>query len=561
MSERKKTRKRSKIKRWLRSWVFTPLGNVRIKLINKVERKGRSISDCELNQIVSGALTDRYPSRFFRDRNDHTSIPVRRSLLENEFDISLVDLVEPISDQSGNPQQRSSRLDLGVGNDPLVNGGELAVPTAQPKSHDTRGSWRGDERSVLRIMNPDVSELSSEDEKAEESGAISVIEVDRNVYELSALGSMSPDLPTELSGEEKQSGQSRPILVESDFHMANPLVIAELAPQLPDLYFIHQPDPPLCCLITSALQDSSSPVLFESGVCSGEHSSHGPKPVIQRPLSDMSIKRANPQMNTMEFLIRQTQRKRNAIVKNRYISPFVPLQPRPLRVRKSCDITPTNTQNDVLSPIPAETSRDVTAPVQRPPYSLRRKIQHGPLPPLPRSSHSSATFSSSGPAKPSSQLPGISSTTPQDGTVLSTAIHIIAAVATAHNLESLRCHTHLPPENQPTSHLAWIVYQLRSGLAHSAGTVRPVRSGVISPPVVVGPRLRPRALDRVSASFSDAAPDSRWAGPEGPRGFYAVSEDGLSLSVETDRNDQSVGSSGLELCLIAGSTAQTRRYR
>ncbi|KGO48857.1 hypothetical protein PEX1_038990 [Penicillium expansum] len=427
MSERKKTRKRSKIKRWLRSWVFTPLGNVRIKLINKVERKRRSISDCELNRIVSGALTDRYPSRFFRDRNDHTSIPVRRSLLENEFDISLVDLVEPIPDQSGNPQQRSSRLDLGVGNDPLVDGGELAVPTAQPKSHDTRGSWRGDERSVLRIMNPDVSELSSEDEKAEESGAISVIEVNRNVYELSALGEMSPDLPTELSGEEKQSRQSCPILVESDFHMANPLVIAELAPQLPDLYFIHQPDPPLCCLIISTLQDSSSPVLFEGGVCSGEHSSHGPKPVIQRPLSDMSIKRANPQMNTMEFLIRQTQRKRNAIVKNRYISPFVPLQPRPLRVRKSCDITPTNTQNDVLSPIPAETSRDVTAP--------------------------------------------------QDGTVLSTAIHIITTVATAHNLESLRCHTHLAPENQPTSHLAWKVYQLHPGLARSAGTVRPVDLG------------------------------------------------------------------------------------
>jgi hypothetical protein len=34
-----------KIKRWLRSWVFTPLGNVKIKLINKVERKRRSIPD------------------------------------------------------------------------------------------------------------------------------------------------------------------------------------------------------------------------------------------------------------------------------------------------------------------------------------------------------------------------------------------------------------------------------------------------------------------------------------------------------------------------------------
>ena len=99
MSEKKKARKRSKIKRWLRSWVFTPLGNVRIKLINKVERQRRSISDCEINQIVPRALTDRCPCRFFRDRNDRGSVPVRKSLLENEFE-SLVDLVVPMSARS-----------------------------------------------------------------------------------------------------------------------------------------------------------------------------------------------------------------------------------------------------------------------------------------------------------------------------------------------------------------------------------------------------------------------------------------------------------------------------
>jgi hypothetical protein len=45
------------------------------------------------------------------------------------------------------------------------------------------------------------------------------------------------------------------------------------------LYFIHQPDPPLCCLITSALRDSNSSVLFENGICFCEHSSHSTQPI------------------------------------------------------------------------------------------------------------------------------------------------------------------------------------------------------------------------------------------------------------------------------------------
>jgi hypothetical protein len=141
MSE-KKARRRSKIKRWLRSWVFTPLGNVRIKLIDKVDRKRQRISG-ELNQIVSGALTDRYPCRFFGDCNDRGSTPVRRSLLENEFE-SLVDLVVPMSARSESARQQSSRLDLCVANGSVVDGGEPAVATTLPKSpHDAGGSWEG----------------------------------------------------------------------------------------------------------------------------------------------------------------------------------------------------------------------------------------------------------------------------------------------------------------------------------------------------------------------------------------------------------------------------------
>ncbi|EKV10856.1 hypothetical protein PDIG_53440 [Penicillium digitatum PHI26] len=588
MSEQKKVRKRSEIKRWLRSWVFTPLGNVRIKLINRAKRKRRSISNCKLKWIVSEALTDRYPSCFFRDCNDQRSTPVRRSLLENEFDLSVVDLDGPMSEQSESPPHQSFRLDLAVANAPLVDGKDRTVPTAQPTSpHDPRERWQGEERSVLRIMNPDVSGASSEDEKPGGSGLVSVIEDDGNMYELSALGVSSPDLPAELSGEEKLPGQSRSVLAQTDVGMANPLVIEELAPQLPDLYFIYQPDPPLCCLITSALWDSSSPFIFENGICSCAHSSVGTQPLIQEmPPSDIprsSIKRANPRMNTMEFLIRQTQRKRNAIVNNHYIAPFVPLQPRPLRVRKSCDVTPTNTRTDAMSPIPARTPHDGTAPVQHPPYSLRRKIEHGLLPPLPLTSHSSNTSSSPGPANRSSQSPRISSATPASASATPGDITqhpdrppSMCNSCLAGRQRSLHSHPYHrrgdnslqfgnPPLPYPCPRVRTGLPTGIDGLPNSlwAGPqcrhCSTRRYGIVSPLVVVGPR--PRALNRVSASFSATATDSPWAGPVGPRGFYVVSEDDLPILAGTDRVDESIGPSGLEMCLVAGSTAQSRRYR
>ncbi|KAJ5197534.1 hypothetical protein N7449_008013 [Penicillium cf. viridicatum] len=593
MSEKKKARKWSKIKRWLRSWVFTPLGNVKIKLIDKVERKRQSISDCELNQIVSGALTDRYPCRFFRDRNDRGSTPVRRSLLENEFE-ALVDLVVPMSTRSESARQQSSRLDSCVANGSVVDGGEPAVATTKPKPlHDPRGSWRGDEYSVLRIMNPDVSWLNSGDEKSEESGSMSVIEVDGNVYELSALGGKSPDLPAELS-EETQSGKSRSALVvESGVQMASPLVIEELAPQLPDLYFIHQPDPPLCCLITSALRDSNSPVLFENGICFCDHSSHGTQPVISHlPPSDISrssVRRAKPPMNTMKFLIRQTQRRRNTIMNNAYISPYISLQPRPLQIRKPSNATSTNTQNDALFPIPAETSHDATAPVHSPSHSLRCKIQHGPLPPLPTATTStSSTHSSSlGSAGPSSRPPDISSTTPS-ASASASPVDIpqypdrptsMCGGCLAKRHRSLHSHPYHrrgdsspqfgnPPLPYPLSpqeptrlppRVDSLPASLRAGLQCRHCPTR--RSGIVSPPVFVGPRPRAQVLNRVSASFSDSTPDSPWAGPVGPMGFYAASEDELPLSSESHSIDETIDSSGLEMCLIAGSRAQSRRYR
>ena len=523
MAEKKKGRKRSKIKRWLRSWVFTPLGNVKIKLINKVERKRRSIPDWDLKRIVSGALTDRCPCRFFRDRNDR---------------------------QASSPGQR------------------FPLETDYPR--DPRGSWRGNEHCVLRAINPDMSVSSSEDGKSGELGPISVFQVDRNVYELSALGAMSPDLPAESSGEEKQCGQSHSALAESDVGMVN-LPVEELAPQLPALYFIHQPDPPLCCLITSALQDCSSPVLFDNGICSYTHSSYGIEPAVQHtPSSDMprsSINRTQPRMTTAEFLIRQTQRKGNAIANNRYISRFAPLQRQPLITRKECNVT-TNTRNDVLSSIPLETSHAVKTPVQHPPYILRRKMLNGPLPPLPSSTSSSnqATTSStprSSPSPAADDFPQYPDRpTSMCGGCLAGRHRALHSHPYHHGDNSPQFGNHplpYPLSPRELSRLAIDVdglpTSLRSGPQCRHCSNR--RSGHVSPPVLVGPR----ALNLVSSSFPDTSPDSPWAGPVGDNSFYATSAEDLPLVIDPDHIDESVGLSGLEMCLIAGSAARTRRYR
>ena len=79
--------------------------------------------------------------------------------------------------------------------------------------------------------------------------------------------------------------------------------------------------------------------------------------------------------------------------------------------------------------------------------------------------------------------------------------------------------------------------------------------------MLVGPWPRSQVLNRVSASFSDFVPDSPGAGPVGPTGSYAMSEDDMPSHGESSPIDESIDSAGLEMCLIAGSRAQRRRYR
>jgi hypothetical protein len=583
MSERRKTRKRAKVKRWLRSWVFTPLGNVRIRLINKIERKRcRIVPDCELNRIVRGALNDRYPSRFFRDRSDlQVSSPGRRSLISTD-DSSLLDLTLT-STWADSPRHQSPNLDLCVANGPLVNGvGHAEAPTHPNNPGDPRGSWQGDGYSILRITNPDQSVFSNDDEKSENT--ISVFEVHRNTYELSTVRSMSPDLPAELS-EETQSRQLRSAFAAFNAGTANLPVIEDLPPQLPDLYFTQQPDPPLCCLITSALRGSS--VLFENGICSCTQFQQAADPLIQHALSsDMprsSDIRANARKSTAEVHMRHTCTRRNATPNSWHIPSNI--VPRPLIIRKVCKAIRNKTGNDALMSIPEDTTHDdVTPPVHHQPYNLHRKIQDGPLPPLPpatSTSHLPSTSSTpSSAAKPTSQAASIPLITrssalasPSDLQQYPNRPTSMCGGCLAGRNRALHSHPYHRGDNsfqlgnpplpypviprEPTRLLPRsdsLPSSLRSGPQCRHCTTR--RSGVISPQDLVRTRTlnNSRALHRASISFSGTAPNSPWAGPVGHMGFYAASEDGFPLGGgHLDEN--------FEMCLSAGSAARNRRYR
>ncbi|KAJ5365889.1 hypothetical protein N7517_008775 [Penicillium concentricum] len=591
MSERKK-RKWIKVKRWLRSWVFTPLGNVRIKLINKIERKRcRIVPDSEISRIVFDALNDRYPSRFFRHRSDSpVSSPRRRSVFSDKDNKMLDDWI--MSPPAESPRQQSSKLDMDAANGSLLDRVALAEAT-KPRYPDPRGSWPGDGHSVLRIMNPDLSVLNSDDGKSEKSDPVSVFEVHRNMYELSAVREMSPAIPAELS-EGTQTEKFRSAFADFNFGMANLPVIDDSPPQLPDLYFARHPDPRLCCLITSALRDCTSPILFENGICSCAEPPQSVNPVFQRsPSSDISrfsIRKAKARASTAEVIIRHTYNKRSFILNNWQIPSDVIT--RPLIIRKACSVILNKTRNDALLPIPEETTHDVTSPVHHRPYSLSRKIQHGPLPPLPpatSTSHlpgTSPTFSSA--AKPSSRRPGISSTTHSFPAAASSDVPqypdrptSMCGDCLAGRHRALHSHPyHHRGDNSPHLGTPSLPYppspreanrlqnrgdslpsSLRSGPQCRHCKTR--RSGTMSPTELVSPRSLhgSRALNRVSISFSDIAPDSSWAGPVGHMGFYAPSEEDFPLRIETDLTDENVDPSGWEMCLSAGSAAQNRRYR
>jgi hypothetical protein len=391
-------RRRFLAKRWLRSWVFTPLGNVKIKLINKIERKRyRSVPDTELKRMVRDALTDRYPIRHFRDCSRLGTLSSgRTSMISDEYNLSVLELGLVFPKRKERLPDRSFRWGKASchGAKP-VKAITLAVATVQPQYQcDRRSSWRGDVNvpSVLRVLNPD-SPPSSSKEDIEKSPLISISEIESIPDEPPVLVLTTPDSPQpQFSNEETQSEQPETILLPGIERPSRP-VVADLnsAPRLPELDFIDRPDVPLCCSITQALRYCNSPILSERGICSCSTSVPDPHSTdlhsdLSHLLSTLATNnRELPDIFT-EHSLNRRHRKRDAFLWQQPQLAKAASWPQPLKICKNGNSLRDKIRNGPLPSLPVSVHQrqdvDATSPTAQP-YSLRYKVQHGSLPPLP----------------------------------------------------------------------------------------------------------------------------------------------------------------------------------
>ncbi|KAJ5795244.1 hypothetical protein N7457_001843 [Penicillium paradoxum] len=382
MSEPKKLRKRCKAKRWLRSWVFTPFGNVKIKLIHKIERRrSQNIPDSDLKRIVLDALSDRYPTRHFRGRNESISTPGRMSPFSDEYSLSVVDLESSISSRRNEGQQEHSCRWRRCNDQPERV--TLAVATLQPHHRiDPRNTWRGDfdGPTVLQVMNPDFSsDSSSEDHNSPKAQIIHTYETEHILCEPPAIVVTSPEFRSEILSEDGQLKQLR-----TDENVSHPF-IATVTPCVPGLYFIDRPDPPLSCLITQALRDSNSPIVAQKGICSCSPSAHLSHSIdfdmFSVDMSPSSIIHSRLPKSATENIMNRAYRKQDTFLMHRAKVSDADLRPRPLNIRKGA--LQEKIRNGTLQPLPINTSHGAIAHA-KPPYNLYHKIHHG-SPSLPPS--------------------------------------------------------------------------------------------------------------------------------------------------------------------------------
>ncbi|KAJ5146454.1 uncharacterized protein N7515_001018 [Penicillium bovifimosum] len=370
-------RRRSVAKRWLRSWVFTPLGSVKIKLINKIERKRyRSVPDTELKRMVLDALIDRYPTRHFRDHSRVGTLSSgRTSMINDEYNLSVLELGLMSRERKARFPDRSFRWEKGTCHRAKqVKAVTLAVATVQPHQRDRRSSWRGElnEPSKLRVLNPDLPPSSSEE--VEHSSLSSTSETESFPVELPVIVLTTPDSPQQHFSNDSQFEQPETIS-SSGVDLSSRPVIAELdaAPRLPDLDFIDRPTMPLCCSITQALRYSKSSIHFEQGVCSCSTSVQLDTSDLCQLLSTFTNNHELPDSVTEDSSRKHTTRDES--------------WPQPLKISKSQDCLRDKLRNGPLPPLPVSVDQhhdaDATSPTVRP-YSLRYKVKHGSLPPLPR---------------------------------------------------------------------------------------------------------------------------------------------------------------------------------
>ncbi|KAJ5563019.1 hypothetical protein N7461_001780 [Penicillium sp. DV-2018c] len=373
-------RRRSVAKRWLRSWVFTPLGNVKIKLINKIERKRyRSIPDAELKKMVLDALTDHYPNRRFRnDSRAGTLSSGRTSIINDVYNLSVLELGLMSPGRKDRLPERSFRWGKGIcPRTKQVKAVTLAVATVQPQ--DGRSSWgRGVNEPVLRVLNPDWPSSGSEG-SVENPSLILASKTESSPVELPVIALTTPDAQQpHLSNEDALFAQPETILSSGVDRSSRPVVAAvDAVPRLPDLYFVSRPTMPLCCSITQTLRYSNSAMLFEQGVCSCSTSLPAD---ISSDLCDLL---STFTINNRELPDSPTKDSPSRRHRTRDAS-----WPQPLKISKSQDCLRDKIQNGPLPPLPARPhhqhhERDAASPTAQP-YNLRYKVQHGSLPPLPR---------------------------------------------------------------------------------------------------------------------------------------------------------------------------------
>jgi hypothetical protein len=434
--------------RWTR--LSAKVTRIITKIINQIERKLRQrLPQRELEQIVHRALSARYPDAYYRLRNDtqpaklgslgssllyNLSVmdigPARNSLWRCTYDmfvdkigssrtVTLAVVTKPGRSYCDDPRGewrvsvdesvlRVMNPDLPSGTDSSSDSDRVFESSGSQSasvlglsnlelltnsSSESGGSeWStinsetndevSREHPIIRITSPVslTQKWSDEDFEYSESNSSS----DIGKAGVSALcvsaGSQSS---TECNGSEYSDESST-----TKVNWVSCPCSDDVVPQVPDLYFIDRPDPPLCCLITSDLRNSNSSILKDDDLCSCSST------IPTDPMAELVVSRetiAKDQVITEETIIAKgkhpqsgdgiielTYGKRNALL-YRKAAGTEHLAPLPLTIRKKNNAI-LGTRQD--APLPLTEAFGEPAK----PYNLRNKLLYGELPPIPLSS-------------------------------------------------------------------------------------------------------------------------------------------------------------------------------
>lgn len=363
------------------------------RVINRIDTRLRQrLPQRELEQIVQRALAARYPEAYYRLRSDHR--PSNGVYLP--YNLSVVD-VGPARDSLWRCTYDSCIDNLCSSRNII-----LAVLSQPVYPDDPRRGWLDGVHDPLKVVNPDARTGFSSDDESENSSVDSGINsraVGQSVG-ISRLGRLyesSVEEGFDCSGSTSGSNCMVGTHDTSAFDILSAMLLSELStdynppeksnnssvtgpgwvsrqlnddvPRLPALSFIDQPDPPLCCLIASALQAFDSSIWEDSGICLSSNTRvHRRVECATSPAHSVTSNDKVP-----KFDIDRSYRKRSSFL-SRKGSDTQELEPNPLRIRKN-NILRHKLRYGPLPPIPERHPET--------PYNLQDKMLHGDLPPLP----------------------------------------------------------------------------------------------------------------------------------------------------------------------------------